>query len=451
ESPIHSVKNGIHARSWISEEMESLFSRYLSPKWQENPTDKDFWSAVNNISLEELWRVKERQRQRLVSFGRKRLMAQLRNRGESETSVEAARDVLDMGTLTIGFARRFATYKRANLLFRDPERLRAILTNPDYPVQIIFAGKAHPRDDGGKKLIREIVHFARDEEIRSKLVFLEDYDINVARHMVQGVDVWLNTPRRPLEASGTSGMKAAVNGGLNCSTLDGWWADVYESGIGWAIGHGEQYEEEEYQDKVESEIMYDLLEQEIVRLFYDRDRIGVPRDWVRTIQNSLEKVCPIYFTTRMVEKYMRDLYLPCFHRNQRMVSDEYQHARDLAGWRNKVSASWGDVRIIGVKTNGRMDMQVGEQLDISVDVHLGDLSPDDVQVQVVFGTLGGDRSVADPRTVNLEKQSVTEDGKASYEGMLTLESTGNIGYAARVLPYHEDIPEPLMQGLVVWE
>jgi len=277
EIPITSITNGIHTRSWLAPEMTQLYDRYLGIQWEDRPTDHSIWRRVDHIPDAELWRTHERRRERLVVFARRRLKAQLRRRGAPLSEIARAEEVLDPDALTIGFARRFATYKRGTLIFRNLDRLGAIINDKDRPVQLLFAGKAHPRDHGGKELIAEILHIARRPEFRRRIVFLEDYEINLARYMVQGVDVWLNNPRRPLEASGTSGMKVCPNGGINLSILDGWWVEGYAQDNGWAIGAGEEYTDLHYQDDVESRAIYDLLEQEIVPSFYTRSSDGLPR------------------------------------------------------------------------------------------------------------------------------------------------------------------------------
>ena len=288
EVPITSITNGIHTRSWISQDLADLYDRYLGPGWINSPDDQSIWEHIDEVPDTELWRTHERRRERLVNFARRRLSRQLEGRGAPSLERRMAMEVLDPEVITIGFARRFATYKRATLLLRDPERLKRLLCDPHRPVQLIIAGKAHPADTAGKEIIRQLVHFARNPETRGRVVFLEDYDINVARYMVQGVDCWLNTPRRPMEASGTSGMKASMNGALNCSILDGWWVEGYDASLGWAIGAGEDYPESAYaiQDSVEANALYTLLEKEIVPLFYDRGRDGLPRAWIRMMKAS---------------------------------------------------------------------------------------------------------------------------------------------------------------------
>ncbi|HEX2998780.1 MAG TPA: alpha-glucan family phosphorylase [Armatimonadota bacterium] len=274
EVPITSITNGVHIRSWISRDLAGLFDRYLGPDWQENPAEKQIWTQVEDIPPEELWRTHERRRERLVAFARMRLRQQLQQRGAPAQEIATASEVLHPEALTIGFARRFATYKRAALLFRDRDRLLRLINDRDRPIQFVFAGKAHPNDQPGKDLIRQIVHNAQLPDLRSRVVFLEDYDMIVSRYLLFGCDVWLNTPLRPREASGTSGMKAAVNGVLNCSTLDGWWCEAYTPEVGWSIGQGEEYADTEYQNHIEANTLYNLLEKEVVPLFYDRGNGG---------------------------------------------------------------------------------------------------------------------------------------------------------------------------------
>jgi starch phosphorylase len=308
--PIDSVTNGVHIPSYISDDMSSLYDRYLGRRWAEDPDNVGVWMRVNRIPDAELWRTHERRRERLVAFTRQRLQEQIRRRGGQKEEIQAAGQVLHPEALTIGFARRFATYKRGDLILKDPARLSKILNDPKRPVQIIFAGKAHPQDTQGKEVIKHIIHLARQPEFRDRIAFIEDYELNVARYMVQGCDIWLNNPRRPLEACGTSGMKAAANGALNMSILDGWWAEGYRLGLGWAIGSGEEYQDPEYQNFVESQSIYDLLERCAVPLFYERGRDNLPRGWIGMMKDSLLNLVGRFNSHRMLQDYVHQLYLP---------------------------------------------------------------------------------------------------------------------------------------------
>jgi starch phosphorylase len=286
EIPIGHVTNGVHPRTWISSGMLELLDRYFGPQFEDKPTDLAIWERMSRISDEELWRTHERRRERLVAFVRERIRRQYERTGATERRIRQAEAALSPYTLTICFARRFATYKRGNLLLRDPERLLRLVRDNDHPIQLIFAGKAHPHDMPGKELIREIIHFADKYDVSSRIVFVENYDMIVAKYLTSGGDVWLNTPRRPMEASGTSGMKAALNGVLNCSVMDGWWDEAYTPDVGWSIGQGEQYKDEKLQDDIESNALYDLLERDIIPLFYQRGRDGLPREWIKMMKDS---------------------------------------------------------------------------------------------------------------------------------------------------------------------
>jgi starch phosphorylase len=451
ELPITSITNGVHVRSWVSPDMIQLYDRYLGVQWEGRPTDHSIWKRTDHVPDAELWRTHERRRERLVAFARGRLRLQLTNRGAPPSEINRAEEVLDPEALTIGFARRFATYKRGTLLFRNLERLIAIINNKDRPVQIIFAGKAHPRDHGGKELIAEILHVARRPELRRRIVFLEDYDMNVARYLVQGVDVWLNNPRRPLEASGTSGMKVACNGGLNLSILDGWWVEGYAQNNGWAIGHGEEYTDLTYQDDVESRAIYDLLEQEIVPLFYTRSSDGLPRGWLRMMKQAISTICPFFNTNRMVQEYVEKCYWPSSQRTAQLSADNLKRAGQLAQWRKGLLRGWGQVRVEAVEADGADPMHVGTELRVKARVHLGGLAPDDVEVQLFHGVVDSLGEIPSPRTVAMSHNGAPKDGASwVYQGVIPCRSSGQHGFAVRVLPKNADLANPFEPGLVCW-
>jgi starch phosphorylase len=452
EIPIRHITNGIHTATWISHDMAGLYQRYLGPGWQEQPSDKEVWSGVQHIPDTELWRTHERRRERLVAFARRRLVEQLAKRGAGAAEMAAAEEVLDPEALTIGFARRFATYKRANLILADVERLEKLLNDADRPVQVIFAGKAHPRDNPGKELIRQIVHISRRPELRRSLVFVEDYDMNVARYLVQGVDVWLNTPLRPMEASGTSGMKAAANGALNVSILDGWWAEGYEPMVGWAIGSGESYDDLEYQNSVESQALYELLEKEIVPLFYERGRDNLPRGWVARMREAMSQLAPVYSTNRMVRQYAEMFYVPASYRWDELTASDLVRAKQLWDWRKRVSASFPDLRIEAVSDDMEEDggrPTVGRNVRVEATVDLAGLTADDVCVQLYYGPLDedGQLSEGDRMDMNLVGQP---NGKATYHAEMPCDRSGKTGYTVRVLPRHEAVTEPLDLRLLRW-
>jgi starch phosphorylase len=451
ELPIISITNGVHTRSWVSPDMIQLYERYLGMQWEERPTDHSIWKRVEHIPDAELWRTHERRRERLVAFARTRLKQQLTSRGAPPGEVARAEEVLDPDALTIGFARRFATYKRGTLIFRNLDRLIALVNHKERPVQLIFAGKAHPRDHGGKELIAEILHIARRPELRRRVVFLEDYDMNVCRYLVQGVDVWLNNPRRPLEASGTSGMKVACNGGLNLSILDGWWCEGYAQDNGWAIGHGEEYTDLTYQDDVESRAIYDLLEQEIVPLFYTRSSDSLPRGWLRMMKRSMSTLCPVFNTNRMVGEYMDKCYWPSAQRFALLTAENLRRAATLAGWRRNLARGWGGVRVEAVEASGADPMHVGSELQVDARVQLGPFSPEDVEVQLFHGLVDSLGEIPYPKTVAMGHNGAPAGGGAwQYSGLIPCRASGQYGYAVRVLPRNKDLSNPFEPGLVCW-
>lgn len=450
EIPITSITNGVHTRTWLAPEFSQLYDRYLGVQWEERPTDHSIWKRVDNIPNAELWRTHERRRERLVVFARERLRAQLTRRGAPPSEIARSEEVLDPETLTIGFARRFATYKRGTLIFRNLERLAAIVNDKDRPIQIVFAGKAHPRDHGGKELIAEIIHVCRRAEFRRRMVFIEDYDVNVARYMVQGVDVWLNNPRRPLEASGTSGMKVCVNGGINLSILDGWWVEGYTGDNGWAIGAGEEYTDLTYQDDIESRAIYDLLEQEIVPLFYNRSGDGLPRGWLKVMKRAMSTVCPVFNTNRMVQEYMEKCYAPAADRFGRLSVDNLAHATGLAKWRLRLRKAWSQVKVENVEANGNDPMRVGAQLEVQAKINLGPLTPEDVEVQLFHGVVDNLGEIPTPNTAVMMTNGSNQGTAWTFKGTIPCRASGQYGYAVRVLPRNPDLPNPFEPGLVCW-
>ncbi len=451
ELPISHITNGIHTRSWQCSELARLYDRYLGPRWYDKPTNHMVWERVNRIPDAELWRAHERMRERLVGWVRSKLRFQLEDRGASRANIKAAREVLDPEALTIGFARRFATYKRATLLLSDPERLDRILNNPDRPVQIIFAGKAHPNDHGGKELIRQIVHLAQQDRFRKRIVFLEDYNIEVARYMVQGVDVWLNNPRRPLEASGTSGMKVPVNGGINFSVLDGWWCEGYDKENGWTIGHGEDYDDPEYQDQVETTALYEMLENEIAPIYYERSSDGVPREWVRVMKNSMRTVNAEFNTNRMVEEYTQRFYVPCIEQARRLQEGNAAAARELAVWRGEVAQRWPAVRVIGIEADEREAQPMGSRFTVHTTVDLGNLTSEDVLVEIYHGLLSrlGEIQGGESETMMLEGDTTT--GVVTYRGEIPCRRSGQRGFTVRVIPRNPRFPLSRFDtGLIRW-
>jgi starch phosphorylase len=453
EIPIRAVTNGIHTRSWISNDMATLYDRYLGPSWHERPGDSSVWKAIDQIPDMELWRTHERRRERLVAFARRRLRQQLVKRGAGATELAAAEESLDPEALTIGFARRFATYKRANLILTDIERLTKLMTESNRRVQIIFAGKAHPRDNPGKDLIRQIVHAARLEKLQRSLVFLEDYDMNVARYMVQGVDIWLNTPLRPMEASGTSGMKVVANGGLNVSVLDGWWDEGYDPSVGWAIGSGESYDDLEYQNTVESQAMYDLLEKEIVPLFYDRGSDGLPRGWIAKMKTAMGRLAPEFNTNRMVREYASMFYLPATKRWTELTDNAMAKSKDLGRWKQLVRQGFYDIRVESVSDSMSgmgAGAKVGKDVTVEAVLNLGPLNPADVRVELYYGSLDEDGQLNEGLALPMEQVGQEADKRVRYAVKMPCIRSGMTGYTVRVLPQHELLADPFDMSLIRW-
>jgi glycogen phosphorylase len=450
EVPIRHITNGIHVRTWLSPDIQFTLDRYLREGWMNKPADWSVWNDVQQVPDEELWRAHERCRERLVGWARHTLREQLTKRGGSYDDLNAAEQVLDPEALTIGFARRFATYKRGALLLRDIPRLKRLIEDAKHPIQFVFAGKAHPADHEGKELIKAIVNFARDPAVRRRIVFIENYDINVARYLVQGVDVWLNTPRRPYEASGTSGMKAACNGVLNCSILDGWWVEGYNPDVGWAIGRGESYSDAGYQDHVESQALYDLLERQIIPLFYDRGVDNVPREWIGRMKQCMWKLTPVFNTNRMVRNYAEMFYIPALDRGQVLAADGLSRAIQLARTKDLLRHRWGGIRIVGVHTSGNGHFKVGEQMQVEAMVDMPGVDPGDVTVQLYAGPINSRGEIEQPQALSMNHAKALAPERHLFIGRLDCRNSGRQGFAIRILPGTADLATPFEPGLIIW-
>ncbi len=447
EVPIGSVTNGVHGPTWVSSEMDDLLGRHVLPTWPEAAPDR--WSAVRQLGDEELWRVRDQGRERLVAFVRRRLRASLVDRGLNGSDISWADEVLDAKALTVCFARRFATYKRATLLLTQPDRLRALLTSPERPVQLVFAGKAHPADDLGKEMIRQIVSFSSQPDVRHHVVFVPDYDIAVARTLYQGADVWLNNPRRPLEACGTSGEKAALNGSLNCSVLDGWWDEMFDGENGWAISSAEGVDDLAKRDQLEADSLFSLLEDQIVPLFYERTEGPVPRRWAQRVKASLGSLGPQVSASRMVRDYVEELYEPTAARADLLAAADGARARSLAAWKERIAASWKGVHIDALDAVAAA-LDLGTEREVEVVVALGDLGPDDVEVQLLHGPVGRNDELQAATVVTLALAGPVEDDHLRYRGGFTCDRTGRYGLTVRIVPSHPDLVTPLELGKVAW-
>jgi len=448
EAPIGSVTNGVHAATWVSAEMSDLLSRHIRPDWSDAPADE--WERLADVGDDELWRVREQGRDRLVGFVRERLKRSAMRRGVSASDAAGFDEVLDPRVLTVGFARRFATYKRANMLLSQPHRLRALLLSHDRPIQFVFAGKAHPADDQGREIIRQIVAFASDPEVRHRFVFVDDYDISVARTLYQGVDVWLNTPRRPQEACGTSGMKAALNGALNCSVLDGWWDECFRPGVGWAISSAESVTDIERRDDIEANSLFELLEQQIVPLFFDRPGPGAPSaGWVAQMRESMATVAPFVSSARMVGDYVTSLYGPAAASSDRLVTDDFAGARELAAWRRRVLDEWHNVHIDAVDVDESI-ADLSTARTVTARVSLGSLGPDEVEAQVVSGLVGQSGELEGSTVTSMRPVGDVVDGHVTFATELLLDRAGRRGLTIRVVPRHALLNNPVEFGRVAW-
>jgi starch phosphorylase len=434
EVPISHVTNGIHIPSFISQEFAYLFDRYLGPDWFLASRKPEMIERIGEIYDEELWRGHETNRSRLVRTCRRRLVKQYERRNAPRKVLEAVESALDQDTLTIAFARRFATYKRAGLLLQDPERLESIINNTEYPVQFIFAGKAHPRDDEGKELIKQLFQFASKPEVRDKIVFLEDYDMHLARHLLQGADAWLNTPRRPMEACGTSGMKAAINGVLNVSILDGWWCEGYSKDRGWRIGNGEEYEDHSYQDTVESQALYNVLENEVIPCFYDRNNGDLPTGWLKKMKASMKMAMESFCSLRMVSDYEKRYYIPAARRWDGLLVENAQEAKILAAQSNRLRTLWEHIEIDSPQRDSSGPCRVGDSFRVTSEVNLGEIRPDEVDVELYYGHLESLEKLSASR---IELMTVVEekgDGKYLYGCDLNCDVSGRFGFTVRVTP-----------------
>ncbi|MEZ0065900.1 starch phosphorylase [Streptacidiphilus sp. MAP12-20] len=461
EVPITSITNGVHAPTWIDPEVVRLAARELGTERIDDAMvlgESRRWDGIDAIADGEIWELRRRLRAQLVDEARARVRASWRQRGAGNAELGWTGAVLDPDVLTIGFARRVPSYKRLTLMLRDQERLRGLLLHPTRPIQIVVAGKAHPADDGGKALIQKLVAFADDPAVRHRIVFLPDYDMDMAAKLYPGCDVWLNNPLRPLEACGTSGMKAALNGALNLSVLDGWWDEWFDGGNGWAIPTADGEPDEDRRDEIESAALYDLIEHQVAPRYYDRDGQGLPRRWIQMVRHTLVTLGPKVLAGRMVREYVERLYAPAAEAQRALAAPDstpgsattYAGARELAAWKGRIRARWAQVRVEHVEAAGGADApELGSTLTLRVQVQLDGLDPSDVDVQVVSGRVDDADVITDVATVSLKPSDRADvDGRWRYEGPLELSRTGPFGYTVRILPSHRLLATESELGLV---
>ena len=467
EVPITSVTNGVHVPTWVDPELTALAAEKFGVAAVH---DRD-WGRAYEISDDDLWALRRRLRQNLIDDVRRRVRSAWRKRGAADAELGWTESVLDPDVLTIGFARRVPTYKRLTLMLRDPARLKKLLLHPTHPVQIVIAGKSHPADEQGKRMIQDLVQFTDDPAIRHRIVFLPNYDIAMARTLFPGCDVWLNNPLRPLEASGTSGMKAAINGGLNLSVLDGWWDEMYDGDNGWAIPSAnptdgpetrEVYSPDQ-RDDIEAAALYDLLENQVTRLFYggtppmaagaagpsDPSPEGPPREWLEMVKHTLAELGPNVSANRMLRDYVNRLYRPACSSGRAVAADNHQAARELAAWIVRVRDGWSGVSVEHVDSIGITDEpQIGDQLTVQAYVNLGSLRPSDVSVEVVYGRALENDQIADHSVLELEEAQDLGSGRHLFSGVISIEQAGPFGYTVRVLPDHAGLASKAELGLV---
>lgn len=450
EVPVTHVTNGIHTLTWLSTPLKKLFDKYLAKGWDQTLYEQKTWDAMDNIPDEELWQ---------AHLGLKTNMTQFINSsistGDSDNGIAAAEfnRMIDPDILTIGFSRRFATYKRASLIFRDIQRIRKILNMKDMPVQLIFAGKAHPADRPAQDIIKNINDVARQEGFEGKVILLENYNMALARRLVQSVDVWLNNPRVPMEASGTSGMKACINGVLNLSVLDGWWKEGYNGKNGWAIGTDAVYENEFYQDNADSESLYEILEKSLAPLYYDRNEKGVPVKWVKMMKESVKSLAAEYSTHRMVQEYAGRLYIPSIKRISNIIAEGYEPVRRLVQWKQAVKDNWQHISIAGRRptiNSENMPAVSGEKISLEAVVTLGSLKPEDVSVELYFGIMDSTGRIERGEFVPMQFVEETSPGTYRNKAELVLMDGGEYGYNFRIIPHKEELADKFELRLVKW-
>lgn len=449
EIPISSITNGVHTKTWLAPELKSLYSRYLPRDWEEHVESPATWQDIDIIPDEELWSAHQERKEKLIEFVRRRAKRQLLRHGEGPQRMNDAGKLLNPQALTIGFARRFATYKRASLFFHDLDRVRRLLNDPDRPMQVIFSGKAHPADDAGKALIQHVYEFSQEPDLAGKIVFVENYDMNIARHLISGVDVWLNTPRRPREASGTSGEKAALNGIPNFSILDGWWDEGFDGANGWAIGEDREYKDSATQDDADAYSLYTTLEQEIIPLFFDRSQAtGLPYGWLRVMKNAIRTCAPKFSMSRMVIDYTEQFYLPAAATGRRYQQEKFAVAKQMAAWKAGLRSHWSNVHIERMPLPVE-HVKVGESVPVQARVWLHGIPQDQVVVEIVAGSQSADGELVTPQLQPMLPAGNAGDGLL-YAGEFRPMHSGSIALAVRVRPHSPNQLHPIEPNLVKW-
>ena len=451
ESPITYVTNGIHTCTWLAPRLKELYNKYLIPYWQDNIHDDSTWERIKAIPDDKLWKVHTDRKIKLLALVKENVTNRLRREGVGYDEINEIVSKLNPDALTIGFARRFATYKRATLIFKDIERITQILNDENRPVQLIFAGKAHPADKEGQDLVRYIHEISMKPQFKGKIFLLENYSIEISRYLVSGVDVWLNNPRRPMEASGTSGQKASVNGVVNFSVLDGWWAEGYNQRNGWTIGTNAEYSSYEEQDKADSESMYYTLENKIIPTYYDRDRNGISKRWMEIMKESIISTGGKYSTARMLVDYTEQLYMPLCNLTKKYYTD-LNNVAEFNSWKQDMYSNWKDIQIEQLDDNAdNITVDAGSQIEVRAVVTLPNIKPEYIRTEVYYGKFLDDGTVEDVKIIPMKLERAEEDiKKYYYVAKIDLVSGGNYGYTFRVMPQNEMILDSANLDLIKW-
>jgi len=451
EIHIGHVTNGVHYGTWCAPEWQKFYNDTFDKNFHSDVSNTHFWNQIYEVPDKTIWEMRQNQRKKLMDYLKKRLLSNLSRRQETPKKVYQILEGLNEKTLTIGFARRFATYKRAHLLFNDLEKLARIVNNPDMPVQFLYAGKAHPADKAGQDLIKQIVEISKKKEFRGKVIFLEDYDMELGEALVKGVDIWLNTPTRPLEASGTSGQKAVLNGVLNFSVLDGWWAEGYAPEAGWAIKEEKTYENLAYQDELDAEVIYNTFENEIVPMFYERNKEGIPEEWVRWIKNNIAQIAPVYTNKRMLDDYFRLFYNKLFKNSDLIHADGFKKAKEIARWKKSMIRKWDSIELNSLNLMNTSDnaLLLGEDFSAEIVLDVNEFNENDLGLEVVFiqKTFEGEDvviSVYEMEKVKRDKELLT------FKCDVPAKRVGIYNYAFRLYPKNEILPHRQDLGLVKW-
>jgi phosphorylase/glycogen(starch) synthase len=451
ENHISYVTNGVHYNTWTAKDWKLLYEKEFGDGFLNNLSNPQYWNKIHQVDNAVIWSIRQKQRYKLVSYVRSRLKSNWIKRYEAPKDMVDVLENINKNVLTIGFARRFATYKRGDLILRNLDRLSAILNNKDMPVQLLFAGKAHPNDKAGQELIKKIISISKQSEFLGKIIFIEDYDINLAKKLVQGVDVWLNTPTRPQEASGTSGMKAVMNGALHFSVLDGWWVEGYRKNAGWALPEETVYENQEFQNELDAQMIYNILENDIVPLFYERDENDIPNGWIEYMKNSIGEIAPQFTTKRMIDDYKSKYYNKLYQRSELLRKDEYRLAISISEWKKNIQKSWGELEVISAKFPDyeKNPMNLQEDFTGEIEINLKQLNPTDVGVEVIISNQSKNAKnvISEKYTAELIE---VKNNIAKFIIKGSPQKSGFYNYAIRIFAKNECLPYPQDAGLVMW-